>query len=69
MNRFRELRELRNMSLEDVCEKLNYSRRVIEQIENDKIDFADWPYNYYCAKTYSNFLGFKIPPEDQEKFK
>tara|TARA_Y100000590_G_C15563938_1_gene955860 strand:- start:921 stop:1130 length:210 start_codon:yes stop_codon:yes gene_type:complete len=69
MNVFRKYRELRQMSLGDVCDKLNYSRRTIEAIESNQINFMESPYNYYCVKNYSKLLGYKISKEEISKYK
>ena len=69
MNIFKEYRNLRNFTLDDVCDHLKYSKQIIQDLENDKIDFLEKPYNYYCAKTYSEFLGFNISEEEIAKFK
>ena len=69
MNFFRKERELKDITLDYVCEKLKYSRRTIEDLENGKTDFLEKPYNFYCAKTYSELLGIIIPKEEIEKFK
>ena len=69
MNFFKEQRELKDLSVDYVCETLKYSRRTIEDLENDKINFMEKPYNFYCAKSYSELLKIKIPEELILKFK
>ena len=69
MNIFKKYRKSKNYSIQDVCDRLKYSRRVIEAIEKGESDFMARPYNYYCAKNYSTLLGFKIPEDEISKFK
>ena len=69
LNKFKKYREERNLSLEQVCNHLNYSRRIIEAIESGKTDFISSPYNYYCIKNYSKYIGLPISEEEITKYK
>ena len=69
MNIFKKYRQSKNYTIEDVCDQLKYSRRVIEAIEKGESDFMDRPYNYYCVKNYSILIGLKLPEEEISKLK
>ena len=69
LNIFKKYRTEKNYTLDEVCSNLKYSRRIIEAIERDETNFMESPFNYYCAKNYSEYLGFTIPKEVIAKFK
>ena len=69
MNIFKKYRIDKNLSIENVCDELKYSRRVIEALEKGETNFIETPFNYYCALNYAKFLKFQISKEEALRFK
>ena len=69
MNFFKMKRVEKNLSIQDIVNEINYPKSVIEDIENDIVNFLPRPYAYYCAKSYGECLKISNLIDVIEKYK
>jgi transcriptional regulator with XRE-family HTH domain len=74
--RIRELRKAKNLSLRTLAEAVGVSFTYISKIENDKLDFGDYPSEDLIQKLAAALgadedelllLARKVPPEIRER--
>ena len=69
MNLFKSRRIEKNLRIEDIVKELRYPISVIENLEDDVLDFLPKPYAYYCVKAYGNYLNMTNLNEIVDKYK
>ena len=69
MNLFKEKRIEKALTIKDIVKEIHYPISVIEDIENDMVNFLPKPYAYYCVKSYGEYLGILNLIEVIKKYK
>ena len=69
MNLFKAKRIEKNLTIEDILKEINYPRSVIEDLEDDILNFLPKPYAYYCARAYGKYLNIINLSKIIEKYK
>ena len=69
MNPFKAKRIEKDLTIQNIVKEIRYPISVIEDLENDIIDFLPKPYAYYCVKSYGEFLNVENLSEIIKKYK
>ena len=51
------------ISIDQVIKHLNFSRRVIEDMEKGDLSFVPYPLNYFFARQYAQYLKVPFPEQ------
>lgn len=61
MNTFKKKRLYKTLTIEEVAKKINVSPQVIKDLESTDIKTSSYPFVYYCAKSYAEYLNIDLP--------
>tara|TARA_B100000965_G_scaffold328935_1_gene292185 strand:- start:33 stop:350 length:318 start_codon:yes stop_codon:yes gene_type:complete len=63
LQKLAEVRQQKEIKLENVIESLNFSRSTLEALEEGNLEFITYPLNYFFCRQYAEFLKVPFPKQ------